>query len=109
MKILELPVNKFYFTQVKNNELIEDFRAIKPYWIKKLIKKEYVHLEPIELVKSYLRGEELFRVFDEVEFKNGYSSESPKIRVKFESMRFTHPEEMTCMGKGIAFAIKIVY
>ena len=106
---IELPVNKFYFNQVKSKELIEDFRAVKPYWIKRLVKIKYRNLEPMDIVRAYISGADIFMNFDRVVFKNGYADSSPKIEVDFKGLRFTHPEEMTCMGKGIAFAIEIAY
>lgn len=109
MRILELPVNAFFFNQVKDETLIEDFRAIKPYWIKKLVKSQYQNKEPIEIVKSFFNGTNVFNKFDKVIFKNGYSDSSPKMEVIFDGLRFTQPHEMTCMGKGIAFAIKVKY
>ncbi len=109
MTTLELPVNKFFFDQVKNKELIEDYRAIKPFWIKKLIKKELQNKKAISIVQLHFNGVDVFKRYDRIIFKNGYSDKSPKLTVIFEDIRFTQPHEITCMGQGIAFAIKISY
>lgn len=109
--MLVLPVNKHFFNEVKEQYLEEDYRAIKPYWIKKLLKKEYQFIdEPIKIVHSYIQhGDKIFKTFKEVKFVMGYDENSPSIVTNFISMRLTRPEEMTCMGRGIAFAIKIGY
>lgn len=110
MRILELPVNKFFFNEAKKHDLVEDYRAIKPYWIKRLLKKEFQSLEPIDVVKRFFAGDtDLFQSYDKVVFKNGYADNSPTYEATFEGMRFTQSHEMTCMGRGIAFAIKIGY
>jgi hypothetical protein len=110
MDTLLLPVNRFFFNQIKAQQLVEDFRAIKPYWIKLLIKKEYLPLEPLEVVELYItKGNAIFNNFNKIIFTNGYSEDSPKISVNFGGMRLTHPFEMTCMGQGIAFAIEVKY
>lgn len=109
MKILELPVNKFYFEQVNNQELEEDYREIKEYWIRRLIKAKYQKKTPLEIVELYNNNVDIFTSYDKVLFKNGYSDKSPKKLVSFKSIRLTNSTEMTCMGRGIAFAIKIKY
>ena len=110
---LTLPVNKFFFNQVSNKELETDFRAIKPYWINKLIKNEYKKLiieDPYQIIDLYSKfGYNLFKDFEHVIFKNGYSNNSPSIKTKFELISLTNPNEPTCMGYGIFFAIKISY
>jgi len=108
---LTLPVNKFYFNQVKNKELIEDFRAIKPYWIKRLVKNEFKHLEGWDLVNKYVEMKgDIFKTFEEIIFQMGYNENSPIVKTKFKGIRLTHPDEITCMGTGlITFAIEIEY
>jgi hypothetical protein len=107
MKILELPVNKHYFNEAQKCDIFEDYREIKEYWIKKLLKEEYQKIEPINIVHTYLEiGQEIFRDdIDLVKFKNGYDNKSPQKIKKFVSIRLTNQNEMTCMGRGIAFAI----
>ena len=107
---VELQVNSFFFNQIKNRELKEDYRAIKPYWIKKFIKKQYQNLSPQEIVILYLgKGINVFINYDILIFKNGYSKNAPKIKTRCSGIRFTESHEMTCMGRGIAFALEVEY
>lgn len=109
MSTIILPVNKFYFEQVSNKELIEDYRAIKPYWIKKLVLTKYHSMAPINLVKLYYSGVNVFKKFNTVVFQHGYNNNPPIKQTNFHSIRFTESHEMTCMGQGIFFAIRITY
>jgi len=109
-KHIELQVNKFFFNQVSNKELKEDYRAIKPYWIKKLIKQKYQKLSPQEIVMLYFaKNIDVFIHYDILVFKNGYNEKAPIIKTKCSGIRFTESHEMTCMGQGIAFALEVQY
>jgi len=106
-KNLILPVNKFFFNKIKNKELLEDFRAIKPYWIKRLISEDFLHYEPIDLVRTYYEGVNVFKKYETITFRLGYYDGSPSMTFPYFQTRFTSPNEETCIGTGIAFAIKI--
>lgn len=41
MRILILPVKQIYFEQIQSGEKEEEYRAISPFWIKRLENKTY--------------------------------------------------------------------
>lgn len=118
--VLELQVNKFFFNQVKEKTLKEDFRAIKKYWIEKLIKDDIKYklkeenngiIDPYDIIKLYMvGGSKIFtNKYSHILFKNGYSKDAPTIKCKIGDIRLTSPTEMTCMGRGVAFSIEVLY
>lgn len=96
---------------VKSGQKDEEYREIKPYWVKRLIRNrsemesavydefcldlEYplLHHNSIEELLKYFDCE--FKNFEEVEFKNGYSKKPPQIIKK-------------CLGIDICFGKPIL-
>lgn len=72
MKILNLTLKKKCFDLIASGDKVFEFREIKPYWTKRFIDK---------------RGN--YKQFDEVHFKNGYSKDSPFMRVEFKGISKT--------------------
>jgi len=65
MRVLHLTLKKKWFDLIASGEKKEEYREVKQYWIKRLHNKE----------------------FDYVQFRNGYSKDSPIIRVEFICIR----------------------
>lgn len=78
MKILHLTLKKKWFDLIASGEKVEEYREVKPYWTKRLVKN----------------GK--FKHFDEVYFKNGYGKDSPFMRVEFIRIVFSK----SCMSDG---------
>lgn len=68
-KILHLTLKRKWFDLIADRVKTIEFRDIKPYWVKRLEDK----------------------VFDEVHFRNGYSKDSPFMRVEFISIERVSP------------------
>ena len=64
-RILHLTLLKKWFDLILAGTKKEEYREIKPYWTKRLLGKE----------------------FDEIYFKNGYSKNSPFMRVEWKGIR----------------------
>jgi len=77
MKILHLTLKKKWFDLIASGEKKTEYREQKPYWEKRL-----------------LDGEE-YKRFDEIHFRNGYSKNSPFMRVEFNGLSFTGPQWCT--------------
>jgi hypothetical protein len=71
-KILFLTVTKKWFDKIVNGEKDCDFREIKPYWISRLMKKEFFN--------SKNSSAEIFREYDFVVIRNGYAKTAPTIK-----------------------------
>jgi ASC-1-like (ASCH) protein len=64
MEVLHLTLKKKWFDMIASGEKKEEYRVIKPYWIKRLRKKK----------------------FDAIRFRNGYSKDAPVITVELRAM-----------------------
>lgn len=71
-RILHLTLKKKWFDLIASGEKKIEYREYKPYWQKRLLTNT---------------GDA--RVFDEIHFVNGYSKNSPFMRVKFGRTLFT--------------------
>jgi hypothetical protein len=69
MKILNLVVKKKWFDLIVCGEKKIEYRILKPYWTRRLVKSFGIAI--------------IMHVFDEVHFRNGYSKNSPFARVQF--------------------------
>jgi len=63
MKILHLTLKKKWFDMIASGEKREEYREIKPYWIKRLNKS-----------------------YDVIKFRNGYSKDSPTMIVELKEI-----------------------
>lgn len=59
MKVLHLTLKKCWFDMIASGEKREEYREIKPYWDRRFLGKQY----------------------DAVQFRNGYSANSPIVLV----------------------------
>ena len=69
MRILHLTLYKKWFDLIASGEKTEEYREDKPYWQKRL-------LEPDGFPK----------MFDAVNFRNGYSNHAPSMLVKWKGV-----------------------
>jgi hypothetical protein len=67
MTILHLTLEKKYFEEIAGGEKPYEYRKVKPYWTKRLEGKS----------------------FDEVQFKNGYATDAPFMRVEVKGISQT--------------------
>lgn len=66
--ILHLTLKKKWFDMISSGEKKQEYREIKPYWMSRLFATK--------------NGFDGCRQFSAVEFKNGYATNSPIIRVQ---------------------------
>lgn len=73
METLHLTLKKKWFDMIASGEKKEEYREDKDYWRRRLL----------------IRGESVddMRLFHEVEFRNGYRKDAPKMRFKCEDIR----------------------
>ena len=80
-RILHLTLMKKWFDLIASGEKVIEFREIKPFWTKRL----------------FYEGRN--KMFDEIHFRNGYSKDSPFMRVKHDGTIDTCIfEEKKCYG-----------
>ena len=92
--ILHLTLKKKWFDMILSGEKTEEYREIKPYWIKRLLEYRGVYSYPImsPIIKSCLSEKSFewlayigmypkFYKGDEIVFTNGYGKDKPTIKV----------------------------
>lgn len=85
-RILHLTLKKKWFDMIADGIKDEEYREIKDYWVKRLEHK----------------------VYDVIQFKNGYSKEARKMTVEFKGLSVGHgfPEWGAPLGKAV-FKLKL--
>ena len=64
MRILHLTLKKKWFDMIAGGEKREEYRELKPYWLKRLTGKTY----------------------DAIKFRNGYNKDSPAVTVELKEI-----------------------
>lgn len=105
-KVLTLSVKKLWFDKIVSNEKKEEYREIKPYWIKRLTTNcEVVY----DVVAETYCGKVLYRPYTHVLFINGYGDDKPRVEKEIEWIDIDRPRKGWCpddfLGKEF-FVIK---
>ena len=116
-KILTLTVSKQWFDMILAGEKIEEYRAIKSYWINRLIQAKYgesdeyrkvaMHPEFDILISNFKLKELLekktarFTPYTYVRFFHGYAKNRPWIEKKIESISIGKPKKGLCPDKWL--------
>ncbi len=91
MRILHLTLKKKWFDMIASGEKKEEYRELKPYFIRLLFDWKEVAGFPESFLDSLL--EEKYPMFffskkyNRVKFRNGYISDSPTVILKYEGIR----------------------
>lgn len=97
-KVLTLTVNKEWFSRILSGEKTEEYREIKPYWIKRLTTNCEVSYDVA--AETYC-GKVLYRRYTHVLFINGYRKDSPRIEKEIESITIGKPKKGLCPDKWL--------
>ena len=92
-KVLTITVRKQWLDMIAAGEKTEEYREIKPYWIKRLTTNCEVAYDVAE--KTYC-GNVLYRPYTHVLFINGYRKDSPRIEKDIESITIVKPKKGLC-------------
>lgn len=83
MKILHLTLKKKWFDMELSGEKPEEYRDIKPYWIKRLVESmSYDVSDPGSRDIIYN-----FKHFDAINFTNGYGKNAPSFLIKLKKIQ----------------------
>lgn len=91
---LDLTLKKEWFDMVASGEKKEEYRDVKPHWIKRFIlrsfsRDEYKLDNPAQMIiqhSEYYSGESRMKKFETVTFRNGYQKDAPTIVKQIESI-----------------------
>ena len=97
-KILPLTVSKQWFDKIVSGEKTEEYREIKPYWIKRLTTNCEV---AYDVAAETYCGKVLYRPYTHVLFINGYRKDSPRIEKEIESITIGKAKKGLCPGKWL--------
>ena len=98
-KVLTLSVKKEWFDKIVSNEKTEEYREIKPYWIKRLTTNcEVVY----DVAAETHCGEVLYRPYTHILFVKGYpKGNKPSVEKEIESITIGKPKKGLCPGKWL--------
>ena len=97
-KILTLTVSKQWFDKIVACEKTEEYREIKPYWIKRLTTNCEV---AYDVAAETYCGKVLYRPYTHVLFINGYRKDSPRIEKEIVSITIGKPKKGLCPDKWL--------
>lgn len=108
-KVLTLTVSKQWFDMIADGRKTEEYREIKPYWIKRLTTNCEV---AYDVAAETYCGKVLYRPYTHVLFINGYRKDSPRIEKEIVSITIGKPKKGLCPDKWLDtefFIIKFKY
>ena len=97
-KVLTLTVSKQWFDMIVTGEKTEEYREIKPYWIKRLTTNCEV---AYDVAAETYCGKVLYRPYTHVLFINGYRMDSQRIVKEIMSITIGKPKKGLCLDKWI--------
>lgn len=92
-KTLHLTVNRKWFDLIKVGTKREEYREIKPYWIKRLTTNCEV---PYDVAVETHCGKVLYRPYTHILFINGYGANRPRIEKEIEGITIGKPKKGLC-------------
>ena len=125
MKTLHLNVKKEFFDMIKSGEKKEEYREVKIYWFKRLVKKYkaiafkinngYGFIndnEVLEFVTNHrTAGRFSFKEYEYIQFKNGYQKNASTLLIECRGIRVGKPNPnwvgKQFDGKDDVFIIKL--
>ena len=96
--VLTLTVSKQWFDMIVACEKTEEYREIKPYWIKRLTTNCEV---AYDVAAETYCGKVLYRPYTHVLFINGYRKDSPRIEKEIDSISIGKPKRGLCPDKWL--------
>lgn len=92
-KVLTISVKKEWFDKIVSNEKKEEYREIKPYWIKRLTTNcEVVY----DVVAETYCGKVIYRPYTHVLFINGYGDDKPRVEKEIVWTDIDRPRKGWC-------------
>lgn len=116
-KVLTLTVSKQWFDMIADGEKDEEYREIKPYWVRRILdmSRAKVGADTISLALQYDVIRDRKDIFKEhgkalthVLFINGYRKDSPRIEKEIESISIGKPKKGLCPDKWLGHEFFII-
>jgi hypothetical protein len=82
MKTLHLPLKAKWYEMIESGEKTEEYREIKPYWEKRLLKYGDVWGSRKDVIRINKKSMLLFRHYDVVKFSYGYTKRTMTFEIE---------------------------
>ena len=92
-RILHLTLKKWPFDMIAAGIKLEEYREIKPYWIKRFCQPKFNQCGSLELIRALNKKETYKSDWDIIRFRNGYSATSPLMDVEFKGIHYGYARE----------------
>lgn len=98
-KVLIVHLAEPWYSMIVSAKKMEEYREIKPYWIKRLTTNCEV---PYDVAAETHYGEVLYRPYTHVLFVKGYpKSNKPSVEKEIESITIGKPKKGLCPDKWL--------
>lgn len=115
-RILHLTLKKWPFDLIAAGVKLEEYREVKPYWVKRFCLPKCSQLGSLELIRALNKKEAFKNDWDIVRFRNGYSKKSPVMDVEFKGIHYGIAKEewlgyytqnwFFCLQLGVVLSVK---
>lgn len=85
MSTLYLTLKSEWFDMIASGYKLEEYRDIKPYWIKRFLTRPFYDDKNPVLTKDMIKR------YERIEFRNGYSKNARKMVVKWHGLSIGQP------------------
>jgi len=87
MKTLTLPIKKKWFDMILSGEKLEEYREIKPYYIRILLRAKGIQ-NMDSFIKAFLSKPDLNigTIYTHIEFRNGYGKKVPSFIIELKKI-----------------------
>jgi hypothetical protein len=114
-EVLYLTLKRKWFDMIASGEKLEEYREIKPYWVKRLCGPQFRDCDRTAiLVLDGICKKDVFngKNYDFVTAKNGYATDAPRVEWFHKGIRIGKPNPAWC-EKGdenrVVFILEIGY
>lgn len=110
-KVLHLTLKKKWFDMIASGEKKEEYREIKPYWIRRLMGSK--NISPLNFSDNMPHSDQNAfdfwkNDFDFVIFKNGYRKDAATLKIEFKGLDYGKAKpEWSDNWQGDVFIIKL--
>ena len=107
-KTLHITLKKKWFDMIAAGIKKEEYREIKPHWVKGLVSITVINDMPL-LVHQVANGwYKLFKQFDKVSATNGYGKHRPNIKWKHGGIKIGTPNPEWCEPEDVGKTVFIL-
>ena len=93
MDTLHLTLKEQWFDMILSGVKKEEYREVKPYWVRRLLDDKEAYSNPMPPVKGFYEKPERYKY---IEFRNGYGNHVPSLTIEWQSIDIREPNPDWC-------------